>query len=267
MCVLRDAVDSRTLVWLVCQPAHPRARPRAAAAARSAAVAFWHCASLVSNREALRETHPGCRNRCASVIGPRPARRHVVLRVGSPGRAARVPAAGSDAVHTGAGALECVHAAAITASRGARAPAGAAVVRVVRFLTLAPAHAHHSLSHTPTCSQVGLVLDAGRFFFFLLTLTMVNICMAALFRSFSWAFPDMETAQVAPGPVISIQVGPSNCARACHCHHASPCCRADAVLGLPHHALQDGMAALRALRIDLRLGHSVRQRRQATGRS
>jgi hypothetical protein len=30
--------------------------------------------------------------------------------------------------------------------------------------------------------------------------------MAAFFRIFAYGFPDMETAQVAPGPVISIQM-------------------------------------------------------------
>lgn len=34
----------------------------------------------------------------------------------------------------------------------------------------------------------------------------LQIAMAAFFRIFAYSFPDMESAQVAPGPVISIQV-------------------------------------------------------------
>ena len=51
-----------------------------------------------------------------------------------------------------------------------------------------------------------LVMSAGRFFFFWLVLFLVDICMASLFRLFAFIVPDMETAQSAPSPVISVQV-------------------------------------------------------------
>jgi ABC-type multidrug transport system ATPase subunit len=52
----------------------------------------------------------------------------------------------------------------------------------------------------------GLATDAGRFFFYILVLFCINLAMAALFRIFAYSSPDLETAQLSPGPIISIQM-------------------------------------------------------------
>jgi ABC-type multidrug transport system ATPase subunit/ABC-type multidrug transport system permease subunit len=52
----------------------------------------------------------------------------------------------------------------------------------------------------------GLVAEVSRFFFFVFTLFLVDVAMAGFLRIFAYALPDMETAQVAPGPIISIQM-------------------------------------------------------------
>ena len=91
--------------------------------------------------------------------------------------------------------------------------------------------------------MVALVHDVGRWFFFYFTLFLVNLSMVrapllgpgrgaphapqgpaalpsppppapytvfslqgALFRLFAYILPDMESAQTAPGPIISLQV-------------------------------------------------------------
>ena len=54
--------------------------------------------------------------------------------------------------------------------------------------------------------MVGLVIDAGRWFYFWLILFLVDLAMGALFRMFAYVLPNMEAAQTAPGPVIALQV-------------------------------------------------------------
>lgn len=53
---------------------------------------------------------------------------------------------------------------------------------------------------------VGLVAEAGRFFFFLCVLFFTDVAMASFFRIFAYAASDMESAQIMPGPIISIQM-------------------------------------------------------------
>lgn len=53
--------------------------------------------------------------------------------------------------------------------------------------------------------MTGLAEEAGRWFYFWGMLTLTNMAMGAMFRVFSYALKDLEAAQTAPGPIISLQ--------------------------------------------------------------
>ena len=52
--------------------------------------------------------------------------------------------------------------------------------------------------------MTGMAADAGRFFFFVLCLFLVDLFAGNMFRIFAYAFPNLITAQSVPMPIISL---------------------------------------------------------------